>query len=288
LIQLLLLVAIQLIAASALAQSPRANASPTPQASPTPSLESRFFKHIVRDQLAIWTWPLHIGKRDARWLLPLGISTAALVTTDPYTADLDNNRSRLNVSRDISYLGSAYATTAIAGTFYLVGRVKNNARARETGVLGAEALLDGGIVSLVLKNVTQRQRPRTEDGRGEFFDGGSSFPSGHAIAAWSLATVIAKEYRDRPFVRFSAYSLATAVSVSRYSGRNHFLSDVLAGSAIGYGIGRYVYRAHHDPNLDSSEGGITHNTVQSRLVPLIMPLYNRPTHAYGMTLAWNF
>lgn len=285
---LLLLVTLQLIAACAFAQTPPPRATPTPQVSPTPSLERRFIKNIIRDQRAIWTSPLRLRGGDARWLLPLGLSTAALVTTDPYTADFDDNRSRDNVSHAISRLGSAYTTAAIAGTFYLAGRVKNNARARETGLLGAEALIDGGIVSLALKSATQRPRPREQDGRGEFFDRGNTFPSGHAIEAWSLATVIAEEYKDRPFVRFSAYSLATAASIARYTGRSHFLSDVLVGSAIGYGIGRYVYRKNHNPSLDTSRTETMRDTMRAKLVPFVMPSYNRAAHAYGVTLAWSF
>jgi membrane-associated phospholipid phosphatase len=288
---LLLLAAVQIIAASAFAQRSPASASPTPQASPTPSLERQFFKNILRDQRAIWTSPLHLVKRDARWLLPLGITTAALIATDPQTGDFDEPRNRTNnVSRDTSYLGAAYTTAAITGTFYLVGRAKKNARARETGLLGAEALLNGHIVTLALKTATQRPRPREKDGRGEFFEGGRSFPSGHTIMAWSLATVIAEEYRDRPFVRFSAYGLAAAVSAARYTGRNHFLSDVLVGSAIGYGIGRYVYRTRHNPNLDpgGEEAETTNDTERSGLVPFIIPRYHRQARAYGLTLAWSF
>lgn len=288
---LLLLAAIQIIAASALAQtSPSTSASPKPQASPSPSLERQFFKNILRDQRAIWTSPLRLRGRDARWIVPLGLSTAALVSTDKYTADVDDaHRNTINnVSRDISYLGSVYGTAAIAGTFYLVGRAQNNARARETGLLGAEAVLNGYMVTVALKTATRRPRPREKDGRGEFFEGGRSFPSGHAVSAWSLATVIAQEYRHRPFVRFSAYGLATAVSVARYTGRSHFLSDVLVGSAIGYGIGRYVYRTRHDPNIDLNGEGATNDTAGSRLTPFIMPIYNRPARAYGLTLAWSF
>jgi hypothetical protein len=44
----------------------------------------------------------------------------------------------------------------------------------------------------------------------------SAFPSGHSIAAWSLATVIANEYHDRPLVQITAYGIAGAVSVARF------------------------------------------------------------------------
>ena len=66
---------------------------------------------------------------------------------------------QLNASRIISYAGSGYAVGGVAATFYLVGRVTHNDRARETGLLGAEALIDSGIVVTVLKEITQRRRP---------------------------------------------------------------------------------------------------------------------------------
>jgi membrane-associated phospholipid phosphatase len=139
----------------------------------------------------------------------------------------------------------------------------------------------------VLKNVSRRQRPDRDEGQGEFFEGGHSFPSGHATSAWALATVIANEYRHHRAIQIGAYGIATAVSVSRYAGRNHFLSDVLVGSAMGYGIGRYVYRTHHDPRLDSPEGQTTQHT-RLKLFPCIAPRYNRSVRTYGMTLAWDF
>ena len=76
------------------------------------------------------------------------------------------------------------------------------------------------------------------------------------------------------------------MSVSRYTGRNHFLSDVLVGSAIGYGIGRYVYRQHHDRSIDGDDA--TRTPGRSKLFPLIAPSYNRGGHAYGVALAWTF
>ena len=184
--------------------------------------------------------------RDARWLAPLGLGTAALIATDRSTGDeIGESHKQLNVSRIVSYAGSGYGAGGVAVTFYLVGRATHNDRARETGLLGAEALIDSAIVVTALKEITQRRRPTAAKARSDFFDGGSSFPSGHSIEAWSLATVIANEYHDHRLVQITAYGIAGAVSVARFTGHNHYLSDVLVGSAMGYGIGRYVYHAHH-------------------------------------------
>ena len=193
---------------------------------------------------------------------------------------------QLNASRIVSYAGSTYGVGGIAATFYLVGRARHDKRARETGLLGAEALIDSGIVVTALKEITQRGRPLSGKDRSEFFDGGSSFPSGHSIEAWSLAAVIANEYHDRPWVQVSAYGIAAAVSLSRFTGRQHYLSDVLVGSAAGYGIGRYVYRAHHRAKTDS--GDEEESRSRSKLFPLIAPEYSRRARAYGVALAWSF
>lgn len=290
---------IALAAANAGAQAPSASPLPTAQATPTPipqtqpspTLESRFFANILRDQRAIWTSPFALKWGAAKWLAPLGFATAALIATDRRTSgelvENGDDQTRLRISRDISQGGEVYTTGAIAAAFYLAGRAEHNARARETGLLGAEALIDGGLVTEALKLVTQRPRPPFDQGRGDFRDDGDSFPSGHATSAWALATVIANEYKHHRFIQIGAYSLAAAVSVSRYTGRNHFLSDVLAGSAIGYGIGRYVYRTHHDPSLDTDNGATGINKF-SKLMPFISPRFSPAARTYGLGLAWNF
>jgi membrane-associated phospholipid phosphatase len=266
-----------------------AKAKGTSKSSP----EKKLIVNILDDQRRIWTSPFHWHRTDAKWLAPLGLSTVALIATDRRTSgDLvehGDNLRRLRISKDISRLGSLYSTGGVAGVLYLTGRATHNDRLKETGLLGAEALINSAIVVSALKTASQRQRPPEDNSSGEFFDGGSSFPSGHAISAWSLATIVAQEYgHHRPLVQVGAYGLATAVSLSRYTGRNHFLSDVLVGSAMGYGIGRYIYHRHHDPALGASIEKENKALVRSRLFPSIVPLYYPRAHIYGGTLAWNF
>ena len=247
--------------------------APAPSPAPTPTLEHEFFKNILRDQKAIWTAPLRLERHDAKWVVPSGVGLMALITTDRITGDEIFEADRqVAASRGISYAGSVYGLGAVAGTFYLVGRKTHNYRARETGLLSAEALIDSLIAGEALKGITQRARPQAGIERSEFFDGGSSFPSGHSTQAWAVATVIAHEYQDRPAVQIAAYGVAAAVSVARFTGHKHYLSDVLAGSALGWGIGRYVYNAHH-----RESGGLS-----------LAPKFNRSARQYGVALTWNF
>src|ERR1044072_4823379 len=86
-------------------------------------------------------------------------------------------------------------------------------------------------ICLVGRGTTSGRERRVCRERSEFFDGGNSFPSGHSTQAWAVATVIANEYHDRRMVQVAAYGAATAVSVARFTGQKHYLSDVVAGSA---------------------------------------------------------
>jgi membrane-associated phospholipid phosphatase len=251
--------------------------------SPTPSLEREFFKNILHDQKTIWTAPFHLKRSDTKWVVPSGIGLMALFATDRITGDeiLEANR-QLKTSRAISHAGSIYGLGAVASTFYLIGRKRGDYRARETGLLAAEALIDSVITEAALKSITRRARPMDGSDRSEFFEGGNSFPSGHSTQAWAVATVIANEYKHRPAVQIAAYGIASAVSVARFTGHKHYLSDVLAGSALGYGIGKFVFNAHHRKSVES-DGAISKSAW-----PLIVPQFNRQARQYGFALTWNF
>lgn len=250
------------------------------------SLEKNFFKNLLKDQEKIWTSPFRLGKKDVKWLVPLAAGTGTLFATDRQTASaLNNNQDRIDLSLDLSKFGSAYAGGGTALTFYAVGKITDNRRAQETGLLAAEALINSAIVVQAIKFVTQRPRPLFKNDHGTFFTGGNSFPSGHAATAWTVAAVIDGEYGKRHrLVRYSAYGLATAVSLSRYSARRHFLSDVLIGSAIGFGIGRFTVARHHDSSLDFT---MKKTTKLEKYFPVIAPQYDPRNRTYGARLSWN-
>ncbi|HEY6243827.1 MAG TPA: phosphatase PAP2 family protein [Pyrinomonadaceae bacterium] len=262
--------------------------TPAPDKTPdeSKSLEHEFFRNILKDQKAIWTSPFHLNRQDTKWLIPSVVGFGSLITTDRITGDeIGESESQVKLSREVSYAGSIYGLGAFAGTFYLIGRATKNDRARETGVLSAEALVDTAIVGGALKVITQRGRPLDGRERSEFFDGGSSFPSGHSIQVWSVATIVAHEYRESRAVQVAAYGLASAVSIARFTGHKHYLSDVVVGSAVGYGIGRYVFNAHH--HTDSTDSDVTEH-LNRMSWPAIEPLYNRHMGQYGVALTWNF
>jgi membrane-associated phospholipid phosphatase len=131
---------------------------------------------------------------------------------------------------------------------YGLGHIHRDDHATESGILGGEAMVDSLVVDEVMKAVTMRERPTLNSAKGKFFQTSvgldSSFPSTHSMIAWSSAAVIASEYNG-PMTKITAYGLATGLSLTRVLAKQHFPSDVLVGSAVGWLVGRYVFRKHH-------------------------------------------
>ena len=85
-----------------------------------------------------------------------------------------------------------------------------------------------------------------------FFD---AFPSGHTSTAFSIATVFAYQYADKPFVAPFAYTMASLVGITRLIEHDHWASDVFAGACIGYLCGKQVVK--HAKKIDSRSSAST-------------------------------
>jgi membrane-associated phospholipid phosphatase len=242
-----------------------------------------FVGNIVDDQKAIWTSPFRIRRSDWSWLAPTVAATGVLIATDKRTsAWVGRSGSLPTFSRDISWNGGVYAAAGVSAGMWAIGHATGRDHLAETGRLASEALVNSQIVTQVSKLAFGRLRPNEGDGEGRFFKSGRSFVSGHASSSWSVATVVACEYPDHSLVKWIGYGLASAVSLSRYTGRKHFLSDVFVGAAVGYGTGRYVCekRSTYDDSDPDSQ------TFSRRWH--IAPYLNARTGARGGSVVLSF
>jgi len=209
-------------------------------------------RNVLHDQKAIFTSPFHINRENAKWWILFGGATATLIANDQKISDTLPEKTFLTKpSTWASRIGADYSIYPLWATFYFVGKAGDNPRARDTGRIGIEALIDADISVNILKLVTQRPRPEHQGDSVGFFQGGDAFPSGHSIKAWALARVAAREFPEPKIIPILAYSAASAVSIARFGGRRHSASDALAGAAMGFFIGEFVYSHHHAPSEKS-------------------------------------
>ncbi len=241
------------------------------------------FHTLLEDQKEIWLAPSKIEKGQLPWLLPMVGATAAMTQFDKRVAGaLPNSTSQINVGRAVSQAGTFYALGGLSASFFLAGRLTGSSRARETGLLSAEALINTQAVVQVMKFAFRRERPDYVVGQGNTFSGRDSFPSGHAAGTWAAAAVISREYYDNKLVRYGIYALPVAVSAARIGANRHYVSDVIAGALIGNLIGAFVYRKHHDPAL----GGAPVKP-KSRAIPMPSVQFDPGSRTYALSLTWH-
>src|SRR5882724_3478316 len=161
-------------------------------------------KRFLEDQEQIWTSPAKIRFSDTQWLVPVSGITAGLFVTDrDFSKHLSQNPTTISHYKTLSNAGVG-ALIGGAGGMWLLGHVRHNEHWSETGFLAGEAALNSLVAVETFKYSLRRERPYQGNGAGSFFqNGGTSFPSEHAAAAWSVAGVIAHEYPS-PFVKVMA------------------------------------------------------------------------------------
>lgn len=135
---------------------------------------------------------------------------------------------------------------------YAAGLVLKDSKMRSTALLAGQALGDAEILTIVMKDIDRRWRPADVPVNGDYshtwfqdtnryFRGNGSFPSGHTIAAFSVATVVARRYGSHHrWIPYVAYGSAALVGFSRVTLSSHFPSDVFMGAALGYSISRFT------------------------------------------------
>ncbi len=135
------------------------------------------------------------------------------------------------------------------GVFYAYGAVADDSKAKRTALLAMESWFIASAITTTLKYATHRSRPADGNSPSDW-DGPSaqnsdlSFCSGHSSTAFSIATVIATEYKDTPFVPYVAYGLAALTPFARIHDGAHWASDAFLGSAIGYFTAKAVMALH--------------------------------------------
>lgn len=209
--------------------------------------------NVLHDQKPIWLFPARAA-RGKNWepTLAFVLMTADLVAVDPHEAPyFRRTQSFHDFNRALSGRNTAIATVALPLGFYAFGLARKDSYAERTALYVGEAVADSELLTLVMKNIDRRLRPSdiAPDGdfshtwfrsHGRFLGGRGSFPSGHTIAAFSVATVFSERYRHRCWVPWVAYGLAGLVGFSRVTLQSHFPSDVFAGAVLGYTMSRYV------------------------------------------------
>ena len=215
---------------------------------------TKLIPNLASDQKQIWTFPTKLRKRKV-WIPAAAIVgvTAGLVALDPKTASYFRRTSSFD-GFNSAFSGNATSMGILVAplSIYAVGLIRKDSKMQGTALLAGEAVANAEILTTVMKDIDRRLRPSDIAPNGDFSDSwfqdnkrylrsNGSFPSGHTIAAFSVATIIARRYGTRHrWVPYVAYGSAALVGFSRMTVSAHFPSDVFIGAALGYSISRFT------------------------------------------------
>ncbi|PTX22615.1 PAP2 superfamily protein [Pontibacter mucosus] len=125
---------------------------------------------------------------------------------------------------------------------------------RQTKLLIASGALTSALV-WPTKKLTNIDRPNNDN---------HAFPSGHTAYAFTIATVVDKEFRHKsPWVSVGSYAIATGTGVMRMLNNEHWMADVLAGAGVGILSVNTVYWLHDKFAKDKG--------LNTMVVPTVLP-----------------
>jgi hypothetical protein len=185
-----------------------------------------------------------IRPQNLKWELPIGVATGVLIGA------ADTPASRAIQSASIQHQATRWTDIGLglelgaSGVAFVVGCAENRESLRSTAQVALEAAGAATVVDQLIKHATNRQRPFQDNASGELWEGGRSFPSGHAATSFAIASAVAHRQSQHRWIKWTAYALAAGVSLGRYPAKQHFFSDILVGGTLGYVTGTYLAAPH--------------------------------------------
>jgi membrane-associated phospholipid phosphatase len=197
---------------------------------------------LLADAKDYFTAPIHWDGSD--WLF-FGGSIAAVVVAHQYDARVrayyaPPGRAGLTNSDPNSLRDAIPAASLVAGV-WLVSEFTDDSFGKTEAYTMLEAAGFSSITAEALKYAAGRERPDETTAVNDWRDGGSSFPSLHTTAAFAIGTVFAESGDDdyRWLRRVVGYGMASATMYLRVHDDQHWLSDTVAGAALGIATGRF-------------------------------------------------
>jgi hypothetical protein len=211
---------------------------------------SRSVKRTLEDQKELYLAPFKPS--NFKWDALVLAGTAVLLVADRH---IENNLpgGHYQFYQDSSNIAIGGLAASLAGV-WIYGIKGDHPHAKELGYLELETLVNTFLIYAPMQFIAGRQRPGEGNGHGDFLRHSgmnTSFPGGHGMFTWAMATVAAHEY-PKPWVQALAYTAALTVTASRFLARDHWSSDMFVGSALGIAIGTHIFHSRCDPEISDS------------------------------------
>jgi membrane-associated phospholipid phosphatase len=205
--------------------------------------ESLGVADVLTDAKLYFTAPLYWDTRD--WLYFGGV-LAAIGTAHQFDGDVRRHfaigsRAQLN-GQDSNSLRDAAPTAAILVGTWAFAQLSDSSNGHTEAYTMLESAGFSSVTTIALRYAAARARPNQTTQVDDWRSGGNSFPSLHTTAAFAVGTVLAESGSDdfRWTRRLLGYGIACATAYVRIRDNDHWLSDTVAGAAIGIATAQFT------------------------------------------------
>lgn len=222
---------------------------------PAGSMADSFLRDTLEDTKLYFTAPLRWDAQDWTYF---GAALAAVGAAHAFDGRVRTHfadpTQPLNGADKNSARDAAPAVALIIGTGLYAGMIGDRDGYKETWSL-IEAGVFSTATSTVLGLAAGRERPDATTSPNRWRTAGDSFPSVHVSAAFAIGTVFAESGNDeyRWIRRIIGYGVATGTAYLRVHENVHWLSDTVAGSALGIATAHFVL---------NRQGGAQHGSLE--------------------------
>ncbi len=155
------------------------------------------------------------------------------------------NKTAKNVADFMNIFGKGYYMFPAVAFLSFSGYYAKDNKLFNASVTSLEAGMTSGLATVCLKTIIGRERPYSTNNPFKFQplslwqNRYHSFPSGDVAIAWSMITPYAVYY-DEPIL----YLLPLSVDFARIYKNEHWLSDTVAASGIGFVTDYFMSKVH--------------------------------------------
>ena len=234
-----------------------ASAEPAPSSEPAPSTEPAPQPQrsgLGTDIKLYFTAPLRWDSRDWAWFggALLAIGAAHHYDTQVRTHFVQNLKPGQTINSDD--VQDAIPAVGVLGLTWAYATLVNDSNGRREAWTMLEAAALSTVTAYALKYVIAREGPDETSNPNQWFKGGgNSFPSWHSTAAFAVGTVLAESGNDeyRWLRRLLGYGLGVATSYERMKHNAHWLSDTVAGGALGAATANFTMKRTYPTDEDA-------------------------------------
>ncbi|MCI0449024.1 MAG: phosphatase PAP2 family protein [Chlorobi bacterium] len=206
-------------------------------------------KYFAVDWGAYLTCPFRMDTKDLIISSSVIAGTVLSSTVDKDFRNAVSRRGFETYNHDFWDAPTAYGfvqyPSIFSGVLYAIGLATRESEIRKTGRMLAQALAYSGTLTIGLRYLFGRHRPFTSEKNQYEFSwlntagDTQSFPSGHIVVAVATSTILAEQI-DTWWARVVLYGFAGLTAYARLYNDKHWLSDVIFGTALGYGSAKFV------------------------------------------------